>query len=141
LQIEITFSGGSKQFERDITDVETTIYLPVSEMPERISIDPRLTLLAESKETKSQQLWENQLTSGVTVAERIRAVEHFSEKKEPRSVELLRGVLTSDVHYGVRVEAASALGKIGRDDARDGLLAAIDVADPKVRRACVEALS
>jgi aminopeptidase N len=55
-------------------------------------------------------------------------------------VEALSHVLSSDTFYAVRAEAAAGLGKIGSDEAKAALLAALQQPDSRVRAAVVTAL-
>ncbi|MBI1311179.1 hypothetical protein GC176_07715 [bacterium] len=132
--------------ERLMTDRQLTLRLSVQGTPLGVSIDPALSLLATIREKKSDQFWEWQLQHGLNVAEIARAIDHFGETDSVRSRELLRDALLKPVggrgtHYGVRSEAAKALGKLKGDAARDALIAGLNENDPHVRRACADALS
>ena len=87
-----------------ITKSEQTFFVPVKVRPKMLRVDPGLTVLAEIKEEKALDWWKQQLKAP-TVAERIRAVEHFTGMKSKQRHELLAGVLSADPFYGVRVEA------------------------------------
>ncbi|MCH7990263.1 MAG: HEAT repeat domain-containing protein, partial [Planctomycetes bacterium] len=142
LKLELVGSsrGDDVTLEKLVMEKETTFYVPVKGRPEMIRIDPEQSVLANIKEVKSRDWWKAQLLSAPTVAERIRAVEHFGNSKNNADRELLRGVLNSDRFYGVQLEAATALGKSGGEISRDALLAGLDHQHPKVRRACAAAL-
>jgi len=110
-----------------------------------VSIDPDLSLLATIREKKPDQFWEWQLRNGVNVAEVVRAIEHFKSKDSARSRELLRDALLKPAdgpasHYGVRSEAAKALGRLKGDIAREALTEGLNDGVPQVRRACADAL-
>jgi aminopeptidase N len=132
--------------ERLMTDRHLTLRLRSrGESVLGVSIDPDLSLLATIRETKPDQFWEWQLRNGVNVAEVVRAIEYFGEKDSARSRELLRDALLAPMdgaasHYGVRSEAAKALGKLKGELARDALLAGLSDEVPQVRRACADAL-
>jgi len=132
---------GPVTVEKEITEKEVTIYVPLPGAPELVRIDPQAAVLCELTEKKSQKLWKRQLQEGPTVIERIRAVEHFAESKKDADRELLKQALENDPFYGVRIEAAAALAKSGGDLSRDALLASLSQENPKVRRACVDALA
>jgi aminopeptidase N len=142
LTIELTDarSSGPVTIEKYINERDVTLYVPVDRRPKLVRIDPSLTLLADLTEAKSRDWWQAQLAAP-TVAERIRAVEHFGASKTPADRKLLIKTLTSDAFYGIRVEAAKALSKSGGDASRDALLAGMAQQHPKVRRACVDALA
>ena len=71
---------------------------------------------------------------------RIRAAEHFAKSKEPADRELLAEALKQEKFWGVAAEIAKALGESGGGICRDALIAGLKHKEPKVRRACVEAL-
>lgn len=126
--------------EKFVTEKEWSLYVPVPTRPRLVRVDPEYTLLAEIQEDKSRDWWKEQLLNAPTVAERIRAAEHFGESKSDADRELLTQCLQNDAFYGVRVEAAAALGKSGGDMSRDALIAGLQAEHPKVRRACADAL-
>ncbi len=141
LAIELQFPNAPpQQFERRITSKSISFYLPVPAKPKAIRVDPEYTLLAKITEHKPQAWWTEQLLHGATVPERLRALEHFGDSKRPADVELLQTVLENDPFWGVRVEAAKALGETGGDIARDALIAACDQDEARVRTAAAKAL-
>lgn len=141
LAIELQFKNSKpQQFERRITSKSVSFYLPVTAKPQAIRVDPAYTLLAKITENKPQAWWKEQLLHGVTVPERLRAVEHFGESKRTADIELLQTVLENDPFWGVRVEAAKTLGKTGGEIARDALIAACSQDEARVRTAAAKAL-
>src|SRR5690606_8327232 len=116
-------------------------YVPMPERPRLVRVDPGFTLLAEIKESKSDDLWKQQLIAAPSIVERIRAVQHFGDSKKAADRRLLATVLQEDDFYGVRMEAAKALGKSGGDFSRDALIDGLEAEHPKVRRSCAEALA
>lgn len=129
----------TQRIEKLINQKELSLYIPSSSRPNAIRIDPEFGLLAELKEEKSRDWWIQQL-SAPSVPERIRAVEHFAESKQDEDRELLDKVLREDAFYGVRVEAAAALGKSGGNKSRDALIAALTDGEARVREACAKGL-
>lgn len=123
-----------------VSEKTATFFVPVPSRPTLVRIDPRYTLLADWKEEKSRDWWTAQLQRAPTVPERLRAVEHFGASKQADDRKLLIEALNSDSFYGVRIEAAKALGKSGGDVSRDALIAGLKQEQPKVRRACAKAL-
>ncbi|HEU4365847.1 MAG TPA: HEAT repeat domain-containing protein, partial [Candidatus Krumholzibacteria bacterium] len=72
---------------------------------------------------------------------RVRAVEALAKKgSDARVVPALREVLVSDAFWGLRREAALALGAIGTPEARDALIGGLGVSEARARLACAEAL-
>jgi aminopeptidase N len=143
LEIELTGAGESGRSivrRQGISEKEQTLLIPVNERPKLLRIDPNLTLLAEIEEEKAFDWWQAQLTAP-TVAERIRAVEHLAGSSDESHQELLVKVLQEDPFYGVRVEAAKALGKSVTDVSERALVGGLNQPHPKVRRACADALA
>lgn len=124
---------------KEIREKELVFYIPAPSRPQWVRVDPEHTLLAEIRENKSREWWLRQLTAP-SVPERLRAVEHFSTSQADEDRKLLIGVLKSDGFYGVKAEAASALGKMGGDRARDALIEGLSAADARVRTAAAGAL-
>ncbi len=124
-----------------LNETERTLFVPVPVRPELIRVDPDFTLLAEIHEDKADDWWKKQAQAAPTVAERLRAIEHFADSQQPADRELLIQVLTTDRFHGVRSEAAKALGQTGGPAARDALVAGLGQTEPKVRRACADALA
>lgn len=141
LTIELVASDSpqTRQLTRYVTEKELTVLVPMAERPVAVRIDPEFSLLAEIREQKSRDWWTPQLNA-TTVAERVRAVEHFAESKQNGDRDLIAGVLNDDPFYGVRVEAAKALGESGGDIAREALITGLGAEDARVRSACATAL-
>jgi aminopeptidase N len=142
IKIELRIPGEEKPVvvTKEMVERELTFYVPVAAAPDLVRFDPEFSLLADIKEEKSRDLWVKQAKEAPTVVERLRAVEHFGESKQPADRELLASILDKDSFYGVRVAAATALGKSGGDAARDALITGLKGEHPKIRRACAEAL-
>jgi aminopeptidase N len=125
--------------ELEISEKEQTFYFNM-DRPELVEIDPRQTVLAEIKETKSRELWLKQLTYSPSVAVRVRAAEHLGKSKAPADREALAAALSAETFWGVLAEIAAALGESGGDSCRDALLQGLQHKHPKVRRACADQL-
>ena len=134
-------SANNASLDRQITERELTVYIPMRERPRMVRVDPDYSLLTEIKETKAGDQWKEQLVRGPTVPERIRAAQHFGNSKKAADRKLLIASLKGDDFYGVRIEAAKALGRSGGDASRDALIGGLKAKHPKVRRACVDALA
>ncbi len=126
--------------DEDVDNREQTIYVPLPGRPVLVEVDPRQAVLAEIRENKGRELWAAQLRQGASVAARVRAAQHFGESREPADRELLARALLAEKFWGVQAEIASALGQSGGDTCRDALVGGLKSAEPRVRRACAEAL-
>jgi aminopeptidase N len=142
LRIELQDADGGPALVREleITDQQHTLFLPLDRAPSLVRVDPAQAVLAEFKEKKSRALWEAQLRNDPSVALRLRAVSHFADSRRPEDQALLATALADDPFWGVRDEAAGALGKLGGDVARQALISGLSAENPRVRRACAEAL-
>ncbi len=127
--------------EKEMTEREFTLFVPAVRHPHQVRVDPEFTLLATINEKKSNNLWKKQLSSAGSIYERIRAAEHFGQTRTDASRRELQQALENDVFYGVRVEAAKALGRVKGELARDALIAGLEQDNPYVRAACANALS
>lgn len=141
LPIRVVVGGKAIDTKVNMKDKEMTTFIPIAEAPERIEIDPEITVLAEFNENKGRDWWSKQLLSGSTVISRIRAAIHFGKSKEAVDRELLAKALKEEKFWGVSAEIASALGESGGDISRDALLAHITTTDHKVRKAVIDHLA
>jgi aminopeptidase N len=126
--------------EEDVTEREQTLYVPLPGRPVLVEVDPRQAVLAEVKENKGRELWAAQLQRAASVAARVRAAQHFGESRSPADRELLARALPAEKFWGVQAEMAAALGQSGGDTCRDALVRGLSLPEPRVRRACAEAL-
>jgi aminopeptidase N len=140
LVLELAHEGGSQRFTREITEKAHTFHFPLPSAPTAVRVDPDQTVLMDLVEEKPRELWVAQLLRDPSVAARVRAVEHFAESRRPADLEGLALALAEDSFWAVRSEAAAALAKIGGDEARDALIGGLAQEDPRVRRACADAL-
>lgn len=133
--IEFHFAdGGTKTIRRDITEKEERFYVPLPESPTMVLFDPDLGVLMDFSASKPRDLWATQLTTAPRMMSRIRAAAHFGDSGKGGNAERLRDALAKEAFWGVGVEIAKAIGKIGGEPARDALLASVTVNHPKVRR-------
>ena len=145
IRIDVQLKGDEKSqpaINRLMDEREFTEYVALSGTPESVDVDPEFALLAQIEQKQSLALWESQLKKQTvgTVPSRVRAAEHFATVRTDKSRQLLADALANDNFYGIRTEAAKALGKIKGDIARDALLAGLSQKNAKVRRACATAL-
>jgi aminopeptidase N len=122
-----------------VREKEQTFYLKTGQPPSQLEIDPNQTVLADYQIHQGRELWLPLLHSP-SVAMRVQAAVHFGKSKEPADRELLAKALKEEPFYGVGVEIANALGDSGGDTSRDALIDGLKLPQPKVRRACADAL-
>ncbi|MCS6898310.1 MAG: M1 family aminopeptidase [Myxococcales bacterium] len=130
---------------REVLHVETaseTFVLPLAERPRFLVLDPRYLLLGELSAEIPADMLRRQLAEAPTARGRWTAALRLSTRDEEAVVRDLATSLSSEGEFwGVRAEAAAALGAIRSPDAMQALLSALPAArHPKVRRAVVAAL-
>lgn len=104
------------------------------EAPRLVRVDPDSTVLAKVKFEPPPAMLALMLTNTTDVLGRLMAVEHFASRKDSEAVAKLRIALENDPFFGVRLEAARALGAIRTDEVLEALLASANQPDPQVRR-------
>ncbi len=123
----------------NVSQKETQVDIPFEMRPDVIEIDPDQGILAEIKETKGRDLWQQQLAEGSMVS-RVRAAQYFGGSKLRADREALAKALADEKFWGVQVEIAAALGASGGEPSRDALIAGLKLDHPKTRRACADQL-
>jgi len=123
--------------ERTLTVKEKAedFYVPLTEVPEVVRIDPNYTLLAKITFNVPTAMLHAQLADKNDLLGRILAVEQLSGKAE--ALAKLKDVLNNDSFYGVRLAAAQAIRAIQTDEALDALTASTKQSDARVRRQVV----
>ncbi|WP_069808029.1 M1 family aminopeptidase [Vulcanisaeta thermophila] len=141
LEFEVKYPSGKVDTIRvDLEEREATIYVPASERPLYVCIDPQFKVAVKSVSAdKGVEEALAELGSGSLMC-RLEAVDSLARDGSARAVEGLAKALT-DPFWGVRAEATRALGKVGTEDALRVLLNALNSeGHPRVRQAIVEAL-
>ena len=133
--LKLRFKGGSEITDRtvQIREKQTDLYFPLAAAPEIFRIDPDYALLAKVSIDLPRNLLVAQLKDDSDVIGRIFAAEQLSKSRDKETIDLLADRLRNDRFYGVRIEAAQALGKIRNEDALKALTAAADQTDARVR--------
>ncbi|MBM3833196.1 MAG: hypothetical protein FJ403_07970 [Verrucomicrobia bacterium] len=142
--LTVRFKSKSGVADRRITVKEKAedFYFALEEAPEIVRVDPEFALLAKVKFSAPDAMLHAQLGAKDDMIGRLLAIEQLASKKDRSSVEKLKQALKTDRYYGVRVEAAKALGAIHTDEA----LAALNDArqqsdsDARVRQYVTKAL-
>jgi aminopeptidase N len=108
-------------------------------IPINVSFDPENWILKKLKFDKPAEMWLYQLKTDRNVVERIRACLALSELKEDH-VDALAYCMYNDTFWGVRFEAAKAIGKAGTGKALEVLFARVNDSDNQVRRGVAHGL-
>ena len=139
--VEIATSEGVTRETVQVEKVEHTFRLAVRQRPKAVLFDPDGTLLRglTFKREKDELLWV--LAHGKGIWARMEACQGLSKfLGDPAVIDALENALTKDTFWAVRREAASALGDVGTDRARDVLSRSVTGQDSRVRRAIYAAL-
>lgn len=115
-------------------------FVPLAEKPEVVRFDPDYALLARVTFEKPDEMLFAQLKNQDDMVGRLWAIEQLEKKKSDAAVAALADALQNDSFYGVRREAADALGKIHNDKAFAALLASTKQSDARVRLEVVQSL-
>ena len=123
-----------------VTQLEQTFQIVGSDEPKSIDVNPDLTVLMELDFKKSKAMLLYEAEYGKSVITRFRAIQKLAEHDTDDSVEALAKALAQDSFWWTQAEAATSLGKIGTQEAKQALLDAADHEHPKVRRSIASAL-
>ncbi|HEU4405565.1 MAG TPA: M1 family aminopeptidase [Polyangiaceae bacterium] len=143
LELDVADGGGGPP-RRECLRVERpeeTFALPCRVRPAFVVVDPRHRILGELKAELPADLSRNQLAGAPTARGRWLAAQSLARHDDPATHEALRAALHHDgAFWGVRAEAAAALGALRSPEALAALCASTHLAHPKVRRAVAAAL-
>ncbi|MBI3873347.1 MAG: M1 family metallopeptidase [candidate division Zixibacteria bacterium] len=131
--LEIEWVNGTQRGHETLTidKTENSVYVPLSEKPQYVLIDPEGWLLADVDYSPSISALLAQATDSVHVLARLRAVQALAKKdKSSEILAALTAVLRHDPFPSIRQAAADALADLGGPDARDSLSVGLD--DPDV---------
>jgi len=124
-----------------IDQKEEVFYVPTSERPKMVEIDPRLTVLKTVDFERTEGALRYQLEASPIAESRREAAEALKKFTSDETIEALAKALRSDRFFDVRRQAALSLGEIRGEKAQKALFAGLSDSDSRVRRACVKALS
>lgn len=141
--LKVRFGGvnyiKTRTFFVQSTNETFSVSLPAP--PIWIRIDPDLELLAEIQVDLPRPMWKQILHLENDVIGRILAVQYLGRHLDEEAMQLLGQVLATDPFYGVRIQAARALGASSDPRAGKILLAHLqDQQEARVRQAIWRAL-
>ena len=141
LVLEFGLPRGKRERVNIVSDArEQTFRFPLPAKPQTFVFDPNADVLKAVKLDVPREMLLRQLADEPRVASRIAAARALAVDASPDVVAGLAQALGSDRFWGVRAEAAKALGRIRNDAALAALVRATKVAHPKARRAVADAL-
>ncbi len=133
--------GTTKDYTVQVSEKDHSFMFPSESKPVSFRFDPENWVLKKLDQTgipKSMLI--HQMTNDSEVMGRVNAIQALAKLGGLDAVEALRDALQSNIHWGVQVEAASALGVIATPSAREALKFSINATDPRVRKAVAGAL-
>lgn len=143
IDIEVVTATGATKHTIELTDWTTRVTLPAAGPPRYVVFDKGNWLVAEIALERSLDEVLAQLEDG-DLATRLQAARQLTGDfpRHPESRIALEGVVQDgEGHWGLRQEAALALGTIGGLEAVDALIVTLDDDDRNVRRAAVLGLA
>jgi len=143
--VEVRIKSGSEDnIERiNISQRDEQFKISFGSSPDYVEFDYGNNILDKSKIKRSIGDIYNQILQSENAIDRIMAIRELPDKPFDRMItDVLYNVLTTDKFYGVRNEAAIALGKLQRVQVADVLMKAYDIqTHPKVKREILKALA
>lgn len=141
--LNVRFKSKTETVNRQITvkEKEEDFYFALTAAPEIVRLDPDYGLLAKINFPVPPAMLFAQLADTSDVMGRVFAIEQIAKLKSHDAVAKLKDALNNDPFFGVRVEAASALGTIHNDEALEALLASTTQSDARVRQRVVSAIA
>ncbi|QZZ19718.1 M1 family metallopeptidase [Leptothermofonsia sichuanensis E412] len=130
-----------KSFTLRVREREQSFYFPLEKKPDFISFDAGNHILKTVTLDYPVPELKAQLQHDPDPLSRIFAAEALAKKGGLEAVKALSEALKQEAFWGVRVEVVKNLAKVKLDQAFTGLLAGLEDADARVRRAAVEALA
>ena len=145
LDLYFRIDGKGTLIRKRLTQARDVVRRHFDTKPDLFCVDPHAGLLKSLSSVKPRTMWLTQLAEGPTVAARCEAAAHLSQSDRPEVIHALAAVAADrTTFWGVRAEAARALGTMRSERARPALLRLLATGDaidhPKARRTAVEAL-
>ncbi|PIP72702.1 MAG: hypothetical protein COW89_05010 [Nitrospinae bacterium CG22_combo_CG10-13_8_21_14_all_47_10] len=141
LKIEFYYSRGSEKFLLEIKNKEEKFSFHLKSKPLFFRLDPDYECPAKKVKLEiSRSLLHEQLKRDKDPIGRIEAAQSLVANPSQSDIKVLSQRLKKESQWGVANRIAVALGKIGGDLARDGLLKAVNSRSAKIRRGIVQAL-
>ena len=122
----------------EVNKTKQEYYVPLSAEPEQVRFDPEYSVLAEVDFKKTDKMLQAQLDTESDLIGRILAIHQLADRKTTAAIESIGQKLLEDSFYGVRLQAAKALKKIGSKAALEQLAKATLVKDARVRVSVIE---
>jgi aminopeptidase N len=141
MDIVVATAEGSQKFSIVISKADETFTFPVNGAPLNVLFDKGSRILKSVEFHKAPAEWIYQLQHAEDAVDRAFAADALGDVKDnPAVIAALGMAAQSDGFWGVRVQALTALGRIGGADAGKQVLAATSNTEPWVREVVVDQL-
>src|SRR5260370_841658 len=141
VQEAITTAAGAKSFPITVTKADETFPFPADSEPLLVLFDKGDRILKSVEFHKSAAQWIYQLQHAEDVPDRADAAQALGDLKgNDAAISALGEAAAHDHFWGVRVQALTALGKLGGAQAEKGVLPSLTDSEPWVREVAVEQL-
>lgn len=143
IEVRIKSSEEDKTEKINVSQKEEQFKISFNTAPDFVQFDYGNNVLDKSKISRSVSDIYSQLLQSENAIDRIMAIRELPEKPFDRMItDVLYNIMINDKFYGVRSEAAAALGKFNRSQVSDVLMNGYDIQrHPKVKREILKALS
>jgi aminopeptidase N len=141
VQVAITTAAGTKTFPITVTKADETFSFPADSEPLLVLFDKGDKILKSVEFHRSAAQWIYQLQHAEDVPDRADAAQALGDLKgNDAAISALGEAAAHDHFWGVRVQALTALGKLGGAQAEKGVLPSLTDSEPWVREVAVEQL-
>lgn len=139
LKVAVYLTGASEPVivDEDMKEKELKLSIPVTGTVQRVEVDPDIAVLTNLKETKSPELWRDDLLKGSTVPVRLRAVQHFQNNKEAADNELIANAFQKEKFYAIKTRLANIIGNAQVPAGKELLLQGLSDPDARIRLSCL----
>ena len=142
VQVAVTTATGAKSFPITVSKADETFSFPADSQPLLVLFDKGDKILKSVEFHKSPAEWVYQLQHAEDVPDRADAAQALGDLKgNEAAITALGQAAAQDQFWGVRVQALTALGKIGGAQAEKAVLPGLADPEPWVREVAVDELS
>jgi aminopeptidase N len=141
LDVQLPGEEAPRREVRHVDQASHTFAIAAPERPRFVVVDPELRVIGELRVEAPGDMLRAQITDARTARGRWLAAASLARLDDPPTTAVLASVLADTREFwGVRAEAAQALGSLRSEAAFAALSAAIATEHPKVRRAVAHAV-
>jgi aminopeptidase N len=140
LKIRLKTKSGITDKVIEVKEKSEEFVFKLQDRPEIVRVDPDFVLLARITFRPAREMLLAQLADNTDMIGRLRALNELKKNKDQATVTQIGKRLNEDSFYGIRVEAATALGSIRTPEALTALIASTNQTDARVRNAVTAAI-